>query len=139
MNHDPCNTQHISSSTNPGTASKGKMSLLSSTFREDAFYSDFESTSPTSTVSSNSCCSNDKYDLTNSIFSWESYENFAKFCAKIGINLRNSSEAKIFLNNIRRQQSLPPINLEESRDCVKLLRLYVYNFTFIYDYFCIEY
>ena len=83
VNYDPCNTHHISSSSNPGTSSMDKISLLSSTFREDVFYLDSEPTSPTLTVSSYSCCSNDKYDLVINIFSWESYDSFAQFVLKL--------------------------------------------------------
>ena len=68
VNYDPCNTHHISSSTNPGTSSLANMSLLNPISREEVFYSEYESEFPTSTDSSYSFCSNDKYDLDNSIF-----------------------------------------------------------------------
>ena len=136
VNYDPYNLQHISSSTNPGTTYLDKMSLLCSSLREDVLHLDSETTSPISTASLDSCCSNGMFDLATSIFSWKSYESFSKFCAKIGINLRNSSEAEIFLNNKRRQQSLSPIYLEESLDFVEL---YVYNLPYNYDYIGMEY
>ena len=38
VNYDPCNTHHISSSTNPGTSSLVNMSLLNPIAREEVFY-----------------------------------------------------------------------------------------------------
>ena len=124
VNYDPCNIQHISSSINPGTSSVVNMPLLDFVAREDILSSEYDSDSldsPLSAASHDSVCSNDKDELNNSIFSWDSYDSFVKFCGKIGINLHDMEEANKFLNTIRIQQSLPPVNLEAHGNLVELL------------------
>ena len=76
---------------------------------------------PPSSYSLVSSCSNDKVELANDILMWNSYSDFSELCAKIGLLFYNIDEAKVFLNYIQCQQSLPPVNLEDSADCVELL------------------
>ena len=77
---------------------------------------------PPSSYSLVSSCSNDKVELANDILTWKSYGDFSKFCAKISLLFNYTYEVKVFLNSIRCQQSLSPINLEDSVDCVEFLK-----------------
>ena len=63
---------------------------------------------------------NNLSDLNDSIFSWESYECLAQFCGKLGINFRDNKERKEFLNIIRSQHSLPPVDLDINRHLIDL-------------------
>ena len=122
VNFDPSSTQHISPN-NPGIFSEVNQPLLDVVAREMASSSDSDSEfldSPASVDSHDSFCGDDINEMNHCIFSWDSYDNFAQFCGKIGINLSDMEEAERFLNTIRSQHSLPPINLEARGNLIEL-------------------
>ena len=83
----------------------------------DSNVSSVASDYPASTGSSDF---NDLFDMNDSIFSWDSYDYFAQFCGKLGINLCDHKERVDFLNTIRSQHSLPPVDLDSNRNLIDL-------------------
>ena len=113
--------------------------LASGPLRNEALHCASDSSSPSSPSSPVSSCSNDKVELVNSILMWNSYTDFSKFCARIGLLFDNTFEARDFLNSVRSQQSLPPVNLEDTADCVELLGTLCLQHNYLNDYFDLEY
>ena len=64
----------------------------------------------------------DEGDISNSILSWDSKSDFRGFCSKIGILFNSNGEAGNFLNLMRSQQSLHPVNLDQNMECIEHLR-----------------
>ena len=65
----------------------------------------------------------DVLDLANLVLTWESYDEFCNFCSKIGLSFNSRLEAEIFLNTVRSQPFLPPVNLGDMSACIELFRV----------------
>ena len=128
---NPPGTQHNPSSTTLGRplafATGDSLQHVMRPVVKDTFslskYDSKASASSTSGVSYDNVGPSDSIDLSklnDSIFSWDSYDSFAHFCGKIGINLRNNNERKDFLNSIRSQYSLPPVDVDSDKALIDL-------------------
>ena len=63
----------------------------------------------------------DKDDLNNDILMWNTYQDFSKFCSKIGISLNSIDDAKAFFDFVRFHQKLLVVNLDHKNACVEHL------------------
>ena len=128
---DPPGTLHDPLSTIPGrpldfVAGNSLQHVMRPVVR-DTFslpkYDSDASASSTSSASNEKVGPSDSIDLSelnDSIFSWNSYDSFAHFCGKIGINIRNNNERKDFLNSIRSLHSLPSVDLDSNKALIDL-------------------
>ena len=128
---DPPSTLHDPLSTTPGrpldfAAGDSLQYVMRPVVRDTFSLPEYDSDA---SASSTSGASNEKVgpsnsidlsELNDSIFSWDSYDSFTHFCGKIGINLRNNNERKDFLNSIRSQHSLPPVDLDSDKALIDL-------------------
>ena len=67
--------------------------------------------------------------MVNSVLTWDCNDDFCNFCSKIGFSFNSRVEAESFLNVVRSQQSLPPINLDDFADCLELFRTLRFSLT----------
>ena len=84
---------------------------------------------PSSPSFSEMVSSSDALDLVNFVLTWDSNDDFCNFCSKIGFSFNSWVEAGSFLNVVRSQQSLPPINLDDFADCLELFRALKFSST----------
>ena len=116
----PRSSQLPSLQTNSGTNDSSLLICFGPLLNSPTSYSlNYDSQQPSS---SRSNISSDVMDLANSVLTWNSTEEFCKFCYKIRLSFNSRAEVGNFLNLVRSEQSLPPVNLDDNAECLELFR-----------------